>query len=338
MEQAGAVAGDRRGEPRPGAQVDMVIVNWNSGALLRNCLASIEAHGGGAVRRVFVVDNGSVDGSAEVDAPGLDWELIRAGANLGFGRACNLAAKRAEAPFLLFFNPDAELRPGTLDRALAFMRDPANAQVGVAGVRLTDEDGHVHRHCARFPTWRNFIGNSLGLTRLLKRRFPPIIMLDWDHRESRPVDHVMGAFYLIRRELFERVGGFDDDYFVYLEDLDLSRRVHGAGYAIHYLAEPEAYHKQGGTSEKVKAHRLFYAMNSNMIYAWKHLSRPSALGVVGTTLLVEPLSRTVRALARRSPEELWFTWRGFAMVYRDLPRTLGVLRRARGRVGMDGAR
>ncbi|PAX09749.1 glycosyl transferase [Sphingomonas lenta] len=309
----------------------MIIVNWNSGALLANCLRSIARHGGGAVRRTYVVDNGSADGSADVDVPDLNWELIRAGANLGFGRACNLAAERADAPFLLFFNPDAELRPDTLDRALGFMRDPANAKVGVVGVRLTDEHGHVHRHCARFPTWRNFIGNSLGLTRLLKRSFPPVLMLDWDHGSSRRVDHVMGAFYLIRRELFEAIGGFDDDYFVYLEDLDLSRRVYDAGYSIHYLVDAEAYHKQGGTSEKVKAHRLFYAMNSNMIYAWKHLPKPAAVGVVGTTLLVEPVSRTARALFRRSPEELWFTWRGFGMVYRDLPKTLRILRGARGR-------
>ncbi|WP_375402483.1 glycosyltransferase family 2 protein [uncultured Sphingomonas sp.] len=331
MEQSGAVADDRPGDAAPGAQVDIIIVNWNSGTLLANCLGSVAAHGGAAVGRTLVVDNGSADGSADVDVAGLDWTLIRTGANLGFGRACNLAARQAEAPFLLFFNPDAELRPGTLDQALRFMRDPANARVGVAGIRLVDEDGHVHRHCARFPTWRNFIGNSLGLTRLLKRRFPSMLMLDWDHGESRPVDHVMGAFYLIRRDLFERVGGFDNDYFVYLEDLDLSRRVYDAGYGIQYLVEPEAYHKQGGTSEKVKAHRLFYAMNSNMIYAWKHLSRPSALGVVGTTLLIEPVSRTVRALLRRSPEELWFTWRGFGMVYRDLPTTLRTLRGARGR-------
>lgn len=311
--------------PRPGA-ADIVIVNWNSGPQLAACLRSIATHGQGLVANVVVVDNGSQDGSDQVQPEGLPLQVMRTGENLGFGRACNLGAKQGRAPFILFLNPDAELRAGGLAASLTWLGDPAHARTGAVGVRLVDSDGHVHRHCARFPDWRSFVGQSLGLTTILRRWFPPIPMLGFDHATSARVDHVMGAFYLIRRELFEAIGGFDEDYFVYLEDLDLSRRVYQAGYNIHYVAEAEAYHKGGGTSDQVKAHRLRYALNANMIYAAKHLSRPAAWLVAIVTLAVEPLARSIRALARRSLEELRFTWQGFGMIYGDLPRTLRLLR------------
>ncbi len=310
--------------PRSGA-ADIVIVNWNSGPQLAACLRSIAVHGG-AVASVVVVDNGSQDGSDRVEAEDLPLELVRTGENLGFGRACNLGAKHGSAPFILFLNPDAELRPDTLGEALGWLHNPEHARTGALGVRLVDEDGHVHRHCARFPGWRSFVGQSLGLTTILRRWFPPIPMLDFDHATTARVDHVMGAFFLIRRGLFETLGGFDEDYFVYLEDLDLSRRIHRAGFDIQYLAEATAYHKGGGTSEQVKAHRLRYALNANMIYAAKHLSLPAAWLVAIVTLCIEPFARSVRALARRSLEEVRFTWQGFGMIYRDLPRTIPLLR------------
>ena len=302
------------------ARVDIVIVNWNSGDLLGNCLRSIAAHGGPRVARVIVVDNGSADGSARVGDVGIAVDLVEAGANLGFGKACNLGAKRGTAPLILFFNPDAELRAGAIDRAAAFLASPEGAGAGVCGIRLVDQHGMAHRHCARYPTWRSFVGNSLGLTRLLRRWFSGVLMTDFDHLSSRPVDHVMGAFYLIRRDLFEKLGGFDERYFVYLEDLDLSYRVHRAGLGVHYLADATAYHMQGGTSEKVKAHRLFYSLHANIVYAWTHLGAVERLLVVAVTLLVEPVSRSVRALLRGSLEELGFTLRGFGMLYAALPR------------------
>lgn len=304
----------------PPATADIVIVNWNAGAQLLDCLRSIAAHGGGRVGQVIVVDNGSTDGSADVDVPGLPLTVIRAGENLGFGRACNMGARQASAPFLLFFNPDAELFDGSLDGALSFMAAPGSERVGVAGVRLVDRGGHVHRHLGRLPGWRSFVGHSLGLTRALRRWFPPIILHEFDHLTSRPADHVMGAFYLIRRDLFERLGGFDEDFFVYLEDLDLSARVAAAGYETRYLADVAAYHKQGGTSEQVKAHRLFYALQSNIVYAAKHLPRAQAIGVTAVTLAVEPFSRVARAASHGSAREVRDTLSGFRMLYADLPR------------------
>lgn len=301
------------------AKVHIVIVNWNSGEWLRRCVASIADHGSGLVDRVVVVDNGSIDGSAEVDSCSSPPDLVAAGGNLGFGRASNLGARGAAAPYLLFLNPDAALCEGTLRHALAYMEGPEAAGVAVCGVKLVDEHGVTQRHCARFPTLRTFLGRATGLGRLFPRLFPPLLMEDFDHLESRRVDHVIGAFYLVRRELFENLGGFDERFFVYLEDLDLSLRVREAGWQVHYLAEAIAFHKGGGTSEQVKARRLFYSLRSRILYAFKHFRRRQAWTVALATLLVEPLPRLIRALARLSPREAGDTLRAFFLLWRDFP-------------------
>lgn len=302
--------------------IQIVIVNWNSGAWLGHCLASIAEHGGMAVEKVVVVDNGSTDNSLPADTSGLPLEIIRTGANLGFSRACNLGAAEASAPYLLFLNPDAALHAGTLQAALGFMDSAEGGGVGVCGVRLVGEDGETQRHCARFPGVRSFLGAATGLDALLPRLFPPLILSESEHRESRPVDHVIGAFYLIRRPLFEELGGFDERFFVYLEDLDLSRRVWTAGRSVHYLAEAVAFHKRGGTSEQVKARRLYYALSSRLLYAFKHFRALGAWTVLGATMVIEPIARLVRALFRLAGREAGATLRAYGLLLLALPRTI----------------
>lgn len=314
------------------AKVHIVIVNWNSGDWLRRCLASIGGHGAGLVDRVVVVDNGSSDGSA-VLAPSGPAEVIATGENLGFARASNLGARDATAPLLLFLNPDAALVEATLQRAVAYMESSEAAGVAVCGIRLVDEQGRTQRHCARFPTPRILFGAATGLSRLFPKRFPSLLMEDFDHLESRCVDHVIGAFYLVRRDVFERLGGFDERFFVYLEDLDLSLRVHRAGWQVHYLAEATAFHKGGGTSEQVKARRLFYSLRSRLLYAFKHFSRPAAWGVLAATVLIEPFVRLLRALFRLSPREFADTIRGYALLVGALP---GIIRRPAASPGDTG--
>ena len=305
-------------DPR-GSTVDIVIVNWNAGALLAQCLHAVAKADVARVEQVIVVDNGSTDGSADIAVDGLPLRIVKAEQNLGFGKACNRGAALGRADHILFLNPDTEVEPDAIDRAARRLDEDVQARTGVVGIRLVDRTGQAQRHCARFPTWTTFVGHSLGLDRAMPRLFPPMIMTDFDHLTSRPVDHVMGAFYLIRRALFERLGGFDERYFVYLEDIDLSRRVRAAGREIVYLAEPAAYHRQGGTSEQIKARRLFYSLDSVITYAAKHFGAPGAVTVAAAVYGVEPFVRSLAAIGRRSPRDLGATWRGFAMLYGNTP-------------------
>jgi GT2 family glycosyltransferase len=124
---------------------------------------------------------------------------------------------------------------------------------------------------------------------------------------------------MIRAATFQALGGFDERFFVYLEDLDLSLRARRMGLLTRFVAAPPSIHLGGGVSPQVKAERLFYATRSRMRCGFKHLPAWQAWTHAATTLVCEPFARTVRALLRRSWQDLRSTWRGFALVYRDLP-------------------
>lgn len=304
------------------SKIDIVIVNWNAGFQLVEAISSIADHHAGLVDSVIIVDNGSTDdslGRVETmqDLP-FKPLVIRNSENCGFGKACNLGAQQAKSDFLLFLNPDAALYADTLPKALAYMQDSANAEVGICGVQLLDEAGHVSRSCARFPAALGFAAHAVGLDRFIPRLGH--FMAEWHHAQTRQVDHVIGAFFLVRRELFEALHGFDERFFVYLEDLDFSYRAHQAGWRSVYLADAQAFHAGGGTSKQVKARRLFYSLRSRLLYAFKHFSWIGAVGVLLATLLVEPVSRSALALLRRSWSGLKETWAAYGMLWRWLPQ------------------
>lgn len=299
-------------------KIDIVIVNWNSGSQLSDCLDSIEAFGAPYVEKVIVVDNGSSDGSAQTATQRAGTKLVEAKENLGFGRACNLGAHHTTSSFILFLNPDASLFAGTLERCAAHIDNSANDRIGIFGVQLLDEHGRVARSCARFADPSGFVLSSIGMGAL----FPSMSlhMNDWDHLKCRVVDHVIGAFFLVRTEVFGLLNGFDERFFVYLEDLDFSYRAKQLGWASQYLADAQAFHAGGGTSRHIKAQRLFYSLRSRLLYANKHFSAAGAAAVWLATLFVEPWSRSALALARRSVHSLRDTWIAYGMLLRWLPQ------------------
>jgi GT2 family glycosyltransferase len=247
--------------------------------------------------RVTVVNNASTDGSADNlgDLP-LPLVLIRNKENRGFAAACNQGAKDSIADYLLFLNPDVRLRPESLDPPIRFLQRAENASCGICGIQLTDEGGRIARSCARFPDLRTMVSHALGLNRLFPHLCPAYQMTDWPHTEGREVDHVIGAFYLVRRSLFEGLGGFDERFFVYLEDLDFSLRAKAAGFTTYYLVAASAFHRGGGTSEQVKAKRLFYSLQSRIRYVAKHFSWPARFIISCVTVCIEPLIRILQAL------------------------------------------
>lgn len=279
-------------------KVDVVIVNWNSGALLLECVKSLGNYASQDIGRVIVVDNGSVDGSDSrlEDAAEVEVVVIRAGENLGFGKACNIGAKEGQSDYILFLNPDASVYDGTLHNSLSYMND--HPSVAVCGVQLKDNADHVSKSCTRLPTVGSFITHALGIDRF----FPKLghFMGEWDHYDSRFVDHVMGAFYLVRRSVFEAVSGFDERFFVYYEDIDLSNRIKAAGGQIYFLSSVQAFHKGCGTSDQVKAFRLFYSLRGRILYSYKHFNFFGATLILLATLFIEPISRVLQSVLRRS--------------------------------------
>lgn len=309
------------GETSP-LSLDIIVVNWNAGDLLRRCVASIPAAlaGGVDLRRFVVVDNASADGSAdglETVGGGAPLLVLRNRENRGFAAGCNQGAAGSQADLLLFLNPDAELNAGSLAPVVALLARPENAGVGAASIRLTDENGETQRCCARTPTPWRLLGQSLGFDRLAPALFPPHFMSEWDHADDRAVDQVMGAFLLIRRPLFESLGGFDERYFVYYDDVDLCLGVRKAGWTVKHFAGASAYHKGRGTTDSIKDVRQFYLWRSRLRFIDKHFSFPGRLVARSAVLLLEPAARLLRAAARGRREEAGETWRALRMLWRD---------------------
>lgn len=302
--------------------ISIIIVNWNSNELLTECIESINNYSNSLVDKVVVVDNYSTDNSLsalkKIENLTIDLQIIHNQENLGFGKACNQGAMLCNSKYLLFLNPDTKLYEDTLKESVEFMEKPANYEVGVCGIQLIDERKEIQRSCTRFPSPISMIVYSLGLNRLpflVNRSYQ---MLEWDHKKSQKVDHVIGAFYFIRNNVFRQVGGFDEDYFVYLEDLDLSLRINKLGYRSFYNANIKAYHKGGGTSERVKAKRLFYSLESRIKYSKKHFPPISSSLVIVSTLAVEPFIRMGENIFLGSKENLLNTLKAYKMLYKHL--------------------
>jgi len=302
--------------------IDIIIVNWNAGKQLYNCLKSIvkTRKDNYILNRVVIVDNASTDGSIDdLGNLGLPLEIIRNKENIGFAAACNQGAKNSKADYLLFLNPDTRLFENSLVVPIRFMERPDNRNVGIVGIQLVDESGQVCRTCARFPTPGRFFSKMLGLDRLFPRVFPSHFMSEWDHGETREVDHVIGAFFLVRRHIFESLSGFDERFFVYLEDVDFSYRAFQKGWKTVYLADAQAYHRGGGTSEQVKAARLFYSLRSRILYGYKHFSFVPATFLLLATLFIEPISRLILAITRGSIGQVIETLAGYCRLWSNIP-------------------
>lgn len=308
-------------------EIDIVIVNWNSGEQLLSCLTSISKTVAALqiISRVVVVDNASSDNSTQgIELVNLPITLIANRSNCGFAFACNQGAAFSTSKYLLFLNPDTELQSDTLSNAIGFMGDPQNRGVGIMGAQLLNESGNVSVTCSRFPTVGRFIYKIVGLDRLFPKFFKSHFMTDWDHMRCREVDQVMGAFFLIRRELFETLRGFDERFFVYFEEVDLSLRVWQAGWRSHYFPGAQAFHKGGGTSEQVKALRLFYSLRSRILYGYKHFSCLSATTLLIVSVVFEPLSRIAFCILNKSFEDVLNTIRGYVKLWISLPVILKV--------------
>ena len=300
--------------------VDIVIVNWNAGALLRDCVAALDASDTVPRLNVTVVDNASADGSADnLPVAGLRLSVIRNAENRGFAAACNQGAAAGHAPLLLFLNPDARVEPHAIARALDFLAEPAQAATGIVGIRLLDRHGRTSRTCARRPTVAAMLLRTLFLDRIVPWAVPPHFMTEWDHLDTRPVDQVMGAFLMIRRDLFAGAGGFDERFFVYYEDLDLCLRAIDHGHAVVHFAKAGAVHDGGGTTSPVKDRRLFYETTSRVrfIHKWHGMA---AAGTLAALIALVELPLRAIGMTARSPRDGWMVLRGAALFWRNLPR------------------
>lgn len=254
--------------------LSVCIVSWNVSRDLARCLASVREAAEGLDCETFVVDNASVDGSAEmVRAQFPEVTLIANDRNVGFAAANVQAMARARGRYILLLNPDTLVPPGGLTRLVRFADEHPAA--GVVGPRLVYGDGRLQYSCRRFPTITAAVFRSTPLGALLPGNRPTTcyLMSDWRHDEAREVDWVSGAAMLIRREAYEQVGTLDTGFFWGSEDVDYCWRMHKAGWKVLYTPEPVITHFVGRSTDRVmlrtilRTHRSMYRLYS------KHVAR-----------------------------------------------------------------
>jgi hypothetical protein len=298
--------------------ISIIIVNWNAGQQLRDCISSIAraSHEGFSLCGVAVVDNGSSDDSLTgIDQLGVPVSIIRNVANRGFAAACNQGAAQVTGDYLLFLNPDAVLFEDSLTRPIEFMERKDNASIGICGIKLLDEQGSYSTSCARFPSARIFLGAATGLSKLFPRVFPRHLMSGIECKNGGVVDQVIGAFFLVRAELFNKLNGFDECFFVYFEEVDFSLRAKRLGYSSYLLTGATAFHKGGGCTDAVKATRLFYSLRSRLQYGKKHFSAADNIGLIITTIFVEFGTRVSVAVLALSSSQMRETLGGYGKLF-----------------------
>jgi hypothetical protein len=303
--------------------LDIVIVNWNAGKKLFECLDSIQRSNTDSSYRLtkcIVVDNASTDDSLElIKGLELPLELILNTENKGFGFASNQGAKCGTSKYILFLNPDVRLSSDSLSKSVSFMESYSDIKIGVLGIQMIDQSGAIHRNVARFPSPKSLFYQMFGLDRLWPRQFPPHFMTDWTHVDSRPVDQVPGSYFLVRRSLFAELNGFDERFFMYFEDLDFAYRARIAGWENYYLSSVKAFHYGGGTTDQVKALRLFYVFRSRLYYVAKHFGNSQALWVMITSLTIESWVRLGWSLVRLSGRNFLETLQAYFLYIKELP-------------------
>jgi N-acetylglucosaminyl-diphospho-decaprenol L-rhamnosyltransferase len=281
----------------------LVIVNYNTAGDLRKCLESAGEKLGGA--GIVVVDNGSTDGSREMVAEEFpSVRLVDNPGNPGYASACNRGIGATEEPYIFILNSDVEFPEGGLDTVIEHM--DADPLIGALGPMVLNSDGSAQMSCRRFPSMpssvvHGFLG-EVWPDNPLTRKYQ---MKDLPRDEPCDVDWVSGAAMLLRREAAEKVGGFDEGYFMYVEDVDICWRLREAGYRVAYDPAMRLVHHIGRTSSQQSVRMLYHHHRSMFIFFRKR--HRGWRGFVFMPLVLTGLAaRFLLSLAIR-----WFRgWRG----------------------------
>ncbi len=298
----------------PRLALSVMIVNWNTCRDLLQCLASIYANPPTTEFEVLIVDNASFDGSAEGVASGFPQvRLFTNPENLGFARANNLAAAQANGRYWLLLNPDTVPCPGAIASLLEYL--DSRPGVAAVGPKLVNPDGTLQPSIQRLPTlfrewWRLFHLDRLHAL----SEYPPSVLAQ---HLPRPVEVLNGACLMLRRAAVEPLGLFDEDYFVYSEEVDLCDRLRRAGWQLHWVPQAIVTHT-GGQSTRQVADQMFLELYRNKLkFFRKRRSRLTALLYKGV-LFQAALVRLLLARVQQGPTSRRRSYRDVARQYRLL--------------------
>lgn len=249
--------------------VSIITVGWNSEQFLHRQLKSIFTSNIQAKFEVFVVDNDSSDNTvATVRKHFPEVHLITNTQNLGFAKANNQAIAQAQGRYVLLLNPDMRLEYDTLVNMIRFM--DTNSNVGVGGCKLVDQDGEVLPHVRKFPTVLDQAMIMLKVPHLFPSILNTYLMKSFDYTQEAEVDSVRGSFFMIRQEVIEQIGGLDERYFIWFEEVDYCKQVWNAGWKVMYTPAARCMDYVGRSFSLVSGlQKQKYFTNSMITYFMK---------------------------------------------------------------------
>jgi len=255
-------------------ELSIIIVNYNVKEFLQNLLHSIEKASLNISHEIIIVDNASDDGSVELireKFPSV--KLIANTENLGFGKANNQALEVAEGKYLLLINPDAIVSEDTLYNMIYFFKD--NPEAGLAGCKILNPDGTLQLACRRsFPgPWTSFC-KVTGLSNFFPRSrlFARYNLTYLDEDQTYEVDAISGSFMMMKSEVLNKVGGFDEEFFMYGEDLDLCYRIQQAGFKVFYVHTTQIIHYKGESTKRSRLDETKMFYDAMHLFVKKHFS------------------------------------------------------------------
>jgi hypothetical protein len=253
----------------PEPELSVVVASYNTRDLLRQCLGTLVAATAGMQGEIIVVDNSSSDGTPEMVAREFEGvTLLSNPTNEGFARANNRALRQARGRFVLLLNPDTLVPPDTIGPLVEFLR--GNPKVGLVGCRVDRPDGRLDEACKRsFPTPLSALARFVGLDRVLQRG--AYRRVADDPAGSYEVDAVVGAFMLLRKETIEDVGGLDEDYFMFGEDLDWCYRVKKRDWRVFYVGDRSIVHHKGASTRQAPQRMNYHFHRAMFLFHRKHL-------------------------------------------------------------------
>ena len=263
--------------------ISVIILNWNTRQLLQESLQSLLDPPPEINVQIIVADNNSDDGSPEmVQALFPNVTLVANPGNIGFGAGNNRAVPFATGRYVLFLNSDTRVMEGALQTLVAYA--DANPDIGILGPKLLNADGSLQYSCRRYPNLATGFFRNTPLGRLFphNRFASDYLMQDWDHASPHDVDWVSGAALMMRRELLDQIGAFDEAYYMYCEDVDLCWRANHADWRVTYLPDAVIYHYIGKSSDQVPTRMTYEFHRSQYLFYKKHYA-------ARTPLLVRPI-------------------------------------------------
>ena len=259
--------------------LSVIVVTYNSGAHIAECMASVARPPGALATETLVVDNASADdtvGRVRREAPGA--RLIEMGENAGYARAVNRGLAESTGEFAFVLNPDCVVHAGAIEALYAWMR--AHPRCAIAGPRIRNPDGSVEFSARSFPGPFTFLFNRYSLlTRIWpgnpwSRRY---LLSDWDHASDRSVDWLSGAAMFVRRAAVAEVGGMDEAFFMFNEDVDWCHRMKDAGWSIDFVASPGVTHAVGASRRHVPERVILERHRGMIRYLRKHHPLPAPI-------------------------------------------------------------